>query len=544
MKSRFAAWVTATALVIFLSFGVSAVEPKPSLELIDGLIEAERFEQALAAIRSMNGKGDLTQAQADLLVGRIYMHLGKPSKALDFFERASMGSIDGEGEALLGSAEARLALGNLSKARHDAESALKSDPDLMTAHLIIARIDQRLGRSDLAVDRISALLRNQPDSEEAAVLHARFTAYNGTPQAAAEELERFVALYPSAAFAHDQLGQFLWASGHSAEALQEKSTAKELYEQHGQAGRAMAMAAWIKSVDPKGAILSKVSPPSLEAPAPDPQPSSAPKLADPEPPKPIANPRPQIEATPIAAPPKPIAPAPVPQHRVQQAVVLTVPEQLPFAQGVMLMTGSGIVLDGGRRIITNRHVIEGMNTIAVRNGTGHVRMAHLIKVGEEDDLALLEIDQPFPEGQSLPLSALVDPAPGRDAVVMGFPLINVLGDEQPALTEGIVAKTMGLSNDVKTFQITAKLNKGNSGGPIFDRRGRLIGVAVGKLDTEDLQRKGVHAEDINIGIKSGRILRFIGKADSSPTEEVQTTYTLEDLYQQMLPRVVLVAAMR
>jgi len=119
---------------------------------------------------------------------------------------------------------------------------------------------------------------------------------------------------------------------------------------------------------------------------------------------------------------------------------------------------------------------------------------------------------------------------------------GLLGDEQPALTEGIVSKTMGLANDPNLFQMSTKLNKGNSGGPVFDRRGRLIGIAVGKLDVAGLyQEKGIMAEDINFAIKASRALGFIAKPTKAG-EPQAAEMSLEDLYQAMLPRVVLITS--
>jgi S1-C subfamily serine protease len=184
-----------------------------------------------------------------------------------------------------------------------------------------------------------------------------------------------------------------------------------------------------------------------------------------------------------------------------------------------------------------------MSTLYVRNGTGHVRKARVAKLSQDDDLALLEIDRPFPEGAIVPFSDIVQPVAGRAAIVMGYPMIGLLGDEQPALTEGIVAKAAGLGNDPNTFQLTSKINKGNSGGPVFDKRGRLLGVAVGKADSVKVfEKTGTVVEDMNIGIKGGRILAFLGKSPSRETEPPEMS--LEDLYREMLPRAVLIVGQK
>ncbi|HLN25432.1 MAG TPA: trypsin-like peptidase domain-containing protein, partial [Patescibacteria group bacterium] len=411
--------------------------------------------------------------------------------------------------------------------------------------------DQRVGHGAEALARLRKLQKDRPDSEDVAIVLARYLAQQNGPNAGIAELEGFSSRVPTAAGAQDMLGQFLWAAGRKQDAVLARVLAKELYEARNQTGRAEAMAAWLKAVDPNGqyerqAARGPDAPPTVAAPpaVAAPQAEVAPPVeADTAPAPSVLAPIPTLRAGPSSDEPPPPAAAPRPAIKSMPIAALAHPEPLPFAPGSMMMTGSGVVLEGGRQIITNRHVIEGMTVVYVRNGTGHVRRAHVAKVSSEDDLALLEIDSPFPEGAVMPLSAIVEPAPGRSAIAMGYPMISVFGDEQPSLTEGIVAKTSGLGDDPGTFEMTAKLNKGNSGGPIFDKRGHLIGVAVGKVDTAGIYKEsGTMVEDMNLGIKGGRILHFLGKTPTPETASAEMN--LEDLYQEMLPRAVLVAAQK
>ncbi len=499
----------------------------PSIDLARSLIEAEQFEKAVDVLKHLDAEDASTSARIDLLFGQIYLAIGKPAKALGFFEDASFASLDNEAEAYLGLAEADLALGDLAKARRNASLALKSDSDLIAAHLVLARADQRIGRTDLATARIRELQRNRPDSEAVAVILARYRSEQDGPAAGIADLRHFVGLYPTAAGAWDALGQLLWISGRKVDAVEAKATARQQYLERGQNGRAAVVVAWLNAVDPQGRLKPRGA--SLEA-EPRPQPPV-------EPPAPRSSPRPSVKTVPLPPPPPNLSARPTP------AAVLSHPEPLPFAPGTPIMTGSGLVLEGGRQVLTNRHVVEGFSVIAVRNGTGHVRKARVLRLSQVDDLALLELDRPFPEGAAMPLGDIVDPAPGRSAIVMGFPIISLFGDEQPALTEGIVAKTTGLADDPNTFQMTAKLNKGNSGGPVFDRRGHLIGLAVGKVDSAGIyQKSGTLVEDMNLGIKGDRLLRFLDKPAAA--EAAAPEMNLEDLYQQMLPRAVLIAAVK
>ena len=500
-------------------------DPAGGFDLAGSLIDAEQYEKAVTVLKQLNAEDAATQARIDLLFGRIYLAINKPAKSLDFFEHAAFASLDVEAEATLGMAEARLTLGQLTEARRLAAMALKSDPDLVAAQLVMAMADQRVGRAEPALSRLRRLQGDRPSSEEVAVVLARFLGQQAGPEAGMAELQRFIGDYPTAAGAWDAYGRMLWAAGKKAEAVDARMIAKRLYAERGQDGRSEAMAAWLMAVDPQGKLQGQAAnTEARQTELPKEPPKEPPQEAPKEPPPPAAAPRPAVKAMPLSA-------------------TLSHPEPLPFAPGSPIMTGSGIVLEGGRLVITNRHTVEGQAAIAVRNGTGHVRKARLVKLSDDDDLALLEIDRPFPEGAAMPLAGIVEPATGRAAIVLGYPIISLFGDEQPSLTDGIVAKTTGLGDAPGIFQITAKLNKGNSGGPIFDRRGHLIGVAVGKVDTAGIyQKTGTLVEDINLGISGGRILRFLGKSPAYVTASPEMS--LEDLYQQMLPRAVLVAAQK
>ncbi|CAA6603779.1 Trypsin-like serine protease [Rhodospirillaceae bacterium LM-1] len=563
-------------IALVLSVGLihvgSAANPpeagaKPTIELARGLIDAEQFELAVAVLKQLEINNDAMAAQVDLLLGRIYLAIGKPAKALEFFEHASMSSLDSEAESYIGMADAQLVLGDLSRARKSALMALKTDPDIVAAHLVLAIADQRIGHNAEAMTRLRKLQRNRPDQEDVALVLARYITLQEGPSAGIRELETFIRIHPTAADAKNLLGQLLWAAGRKAEAVQARTEAKQLYLDRNRQGSAAAMVAWLKAVDPQGQLKQPPKaeePPKALAKVEEPQKPLLPPATPPikaeeapkfqakveEPAKPSIQPAPPpIKAEepqpPLAKAEEPPKPTAQPRTPVQIAPLpRSAPEPLPFAPGSPIMTGSGIVLEGGRLIITNKHVIEGTRKLAVRNGTGYVRIARLIKVSKEDDLALLEISKPFPEGAVTPFADLVDPVPGRAAIVMGFPLISILGDEQPALTEGIVAKTSGVSNDPNTFQMTTKINKGNSGGPVFDKQGRLIGVTMAKMDVAGIfEKSGTLIEDISIGIKASRILHFLGK-EPSDGKRGGAERNLEDLYQEMLPRAVLVAAQK
>ncbi len=498
-------------------------ELNAALEQADQLIAVEKLEEALAALKAIDAETPKAAAKVDTLLGKIYLRLHKPGKAADLFEHAVLSSMD-DAAAYQGLAEAKLALGSLVQARQHARTAIRSNSDLIGAHLVLAKLDDRSGRISEARDRFTSLLRNQPESEPVIVAYVLFLSHRDDINAATDLLSRFVIRHPFAAEAGDLLGQLYWRQGRRADALQARASAAKAFQAVGNDFRADAILSWLAAIDPSGQYTRRLKPRKL------PKREKLPETPQPSAPAPSPVPVPPVEGTEVPDIPRP-------------AKALKRPDPLPLPAGAKLSTGSGFIVDGGRYVITNRHVIRNTGKIAVRSGTGEVRRARVIRFADNDDLAILELFRAFPEYYAIPFGKMSDANPGRSAVVMGFPLAGVFGWRQPSLTEGVVSKASGLRDDPGTFLITSKMNRGNSGGPIFDRQGRLIGVAVAKLDTTSVyEKKGHLPEDMNIAIKASRLLSFLNRGENEGGRSSGPEISLEDLYQTMLAKVVMVAA--
>ena len=219
-------------------------------------------------------------------------------------------------------------------------------------------------------------------------------------------------------------------------------------------------------------------------------------------------------------------------------------KSLPIPEGVGITGASGILLGRGQYVLTNRHVIEEGAYFAVKNALGHVSKARVVKVSAQDDLALLELEQPFPSNQAVATNEISSAKPGGQIYSMGYPLWYLLGTETPSITNGLVSKNSGMNDDPKMFQITAKINKGNSGGPVFDRFGNLIGLTTAKLDTEALrQSEGVDPEGVNFIYQSREILDFAGRylGASEMTDSARRSLSPEEVYEKRLGSTVMVA---
>jgi serine protease Do len=497
------------------------------LKKAEELISVERLEKALGILRAIDPHTTTTSSKINILLGKIYLRLYRPSKAAELFERASLSSME-DSEAYLGLAEANLALGIMYLAKRYAKKSLRSNPDLVGARLVLASIDDRMGKTARAKERFSRLMRNQSSSEPVIMGYAKFLSQRENIGVALKVLKKYMRQHPYAASAGDLMGQLYWQHGQQEIALQTRANAAKAFLAKGNVFRANAIKSWLSANDKNGQYEAQLSPGTQQNP-----PEIERQKTTRAPPVPPAIPVPEVKEVKLPEVRRP-------QPKIGQNLIR--PDPLPLPEGVLLRTGSGFIINGGRHVITNRHVIIKTGKIAIRTGTGEVRMARVLEVAPDDDLAILVLARPFPSSYAIKISQMGDAAAGSSALVMGFPMASIFGWRQPSLTEGIVSKSSGLNDDPNTFLISSKMNKGNSGGPIFDRQGQLIGIAVAKLDkTAIYEQRGSLPEDVNIGIKVSRLLNFLNKSGGD-SQSSDPKISLEELYQGMLSKVVLVAA--
>jgi S1-C subfamily serine protease len=236
-----------------------------------------------------------------------------------------------------------------------------------------------------------------------------------------------------------------------------------------------------------------------------------------------------------------------PQVKLNKRAVIkpnSKPEEIFLNKNKPVSTGSGVIINNGKWIITNKHVVSGSNYIVVRNGVGKVREVESVKIPEskDKDMAILILKKPFPSNHSLSINDIRDPIPGEKVYLMGYPMSSVLGRYNPSISEGIVSKASGFGELAGEFQITAKMNKGNSGGPIFNNNGQIIGIAVGKLNKKEvLNKDGFIPEDVNIGISGNVISNFL-KSPLKDNFNDNKKYEATEIYKYMRPSVVFVVS--
>ncbi len=168
-------------------------------------------------------------------------------------------------------------------------------------------------------------------------------------------------------------------------------------------------------------------------------------------------------------------------------------------------SGTGFIVSKDGHIVTNHHVIEGCTEVKVHKD-GDVYKGKVIANDILNDLALIKSN--FKPNVIFPLSDK-NPSLLQDVYVAGFPFGNTISSSVK-VTKGVVSSEAGVGNNYSNIQIDAALQQGNSGGPILDEKGNVVGVAVAKLDIQyALKEFGSIPENINFGIKSSVVENLI-----------------------------------
>ena len=170
-------------------------------------------------------------------------------------------------------------------------------------------------------------------------------------------------------------------------------------------------------------------------------------------------------------------------------------------------SGTGFVISEFSHVVTNEHVVRSCRTINIMTSEG-TKEASLLASDKNNDLAVLIIPnhswQKFAK-----LRPGYDVKVGEDITVVGYPLGDILGSNVKA-TSGTISSTTGIGNDTGMYQISAPIQPGNSGGPLLDDSGNVIGVVTSKLnDLALVNLTGTVPQNVNFAIKNMTVFSFL-----------------------------------
>lgn len=164
--------------------------------------------------------------------------------------------------------------------------------------------------------------------------------------------------------------------------------------------------------------------------------------------------------------------------------------------------GTGFALSDNGLIATNAHVIAGADSVYVQTSKGDVLKATIVYKDPHADLAILRINDSSFRLPPLPydLKGSKDAPLGEDVYTLGYPRDEIV------YGKGYISSETGFRGDTNSYQVSIPVNPGNSGGPLIDSKGQVLGIVTGKQSPSD---------NIAFAVKSSFLLSML---DSIPNE--------------------------
>lgn len=208
------------------------------------------------------------------------------------------------------------------------------------------------------------------------------------------------------------------------------------------------------------------------------------------------------------------------------------------------VNGTGFFISSDGYIVTNFHVIEDAKVIDVQlsvNGKIEKYGANVVVSDKINDLAILKIiskdykiDKVIPYGLQFGSEDV-----GAEVFTMGYPLADVMGNEIK-FTDGKISSKSGINGDIRMYQISTPIQPGNSGGPLFNSNGNVVGIVSATLN-----RENYNSENVNYALKTNILKNLI---DSSPDKitiresSIESKSTISDKiksYQSFIPMILI-----
>jgi S1-C subfamily serine protease len=203
--------------------------------------------------------------------------------------------------------------------------------------------------------------------------------------------------------------------------------------------------------------------------------------------------------------------------------------------------GSGIIISKSGYIITNHHVIDDADDIEVEfilDDEVQKFNAEIVQSDKVNDLAVIKIvDVNFDGVKELPYNFKTRSSDvGTKVYAFGYPMALSIMGKEIKVTDGIISSKTGYDGDITSYQISAPIQGGNSGGPLFDDKGNLIGINAAKLNVKI-------ADNVGYSIKTSYVLNLIDilpKSIELPSNKKLASLPLTEQIKEITKYVVLV----
>ncbi len=181
-------------------------------------------------------------------------------------------------------------------------------------------------------------------------------------------------------------------------------------------------------------------------------------------------------------------------------------EERPLSIGTGWPTNYGYV-------VTNNHVVSTSDEVTLVNVQGKYLAATVILRDIENDIAFIKVENPSELPPALPLSEKHQRL-GSSVFTIGFPRIDVMG-KTPKLSDGIISSVNGINDNPFSYQITVPIQPGNSGGPLINMHGEVVGMVTSMLGLKNPETGFEYTlQNVNYAVKSGLIKQLLKHADT------------------------------
>jgi len=174
-----------------------------------------------------------------------------------------------------------------------------------------------------------------------------------------------------------------------------------------------------------------------------------------------------------------------------------------------LLKGTGFLFSSKDYVITNYHVVKGANSIRTKFTNGQTVEAVVVAKDSKNDIAILKLEQSPPlSATQIKLGDSSQARMGEKIFTIGYPASKIMG-EKPKYSEGVINAMTGLKDDPAFFQVSVPVQPGNSGGPLFNERGEVIGITTASLSSLAMDAMGAIAQNVNYAIKSSFVKNLL-----------------------------------
>ena len=483
-------------LIFFFQINVILADAFDSkIDEIRAEINRNDLKSAINLLKKIKVGNDTQQDKVHILYGDIYLKINQTIKAEEFYEKAFFTTNKYvESLSLVGLAEVKLIQGKIDKSIRLSKQAISINPDLIRPKITLATALTRIGEGQQAIEILQELHNNKKTAAVSLAISDYYISFNDI-DAAINILENYLKRNPNHIRVLDQIAGLYLFKGEKEKAIEAKLKVYKFHELNKDKKKILSTKSWILSVDPTYFDEPVVIENIVE--------------------KILGYIEKEIE-------------------NYDEKEVKPDYEDFIFAP---TGTGSGFIVGDGKYVITNYHIVQTAKKIAVRNGTGMVSEARISNFSKDYDLAILKLENPYPKKFAIDSKNFAEPKIGADVISIGFPGIGITFD-QPTITQGIISKIF--DDETGIMLTTAAINQGNSGGPIFNLEGKLVGVSFATLDKLGvLMTTGQIPSDMGFAIQSNMIKEIFPYDNKILTRSVK--FDKSTLYEKMLPSITLIA---